>query len=153
MGITFVYVTHDQEEALTLSDTIVVMSEGRIQQIGTPVDIYNEPINSFVADFIGESNILNGIMIKDKLVRFAGVEFECVDEGFGENMPVDVVVRLKTGIFSLFRMLHRLRVQSLLLSSRECIMRWLLWQTVMSLSCKTTITLTWAGSRSAGQTV
>ena len=93
LGIIFVYVTHDQEEALTLSDTIVVMSEGRIQQIGTPVDIYNEPINSFVADFIGESNILNGIMIKDKLVRFAGVEFECVDEGFGENMPVDVVVR------------------------------------------------------------
>jgi len=93
LGITFVYVTHDQEEALTLSDTIAVMSEGRIQQIGTPVDIYNEPINSFVADFIGESNILNGTMIKDKLVRFAGHEFECVDEGFGENMPVDVVVR------------------------------------------------------------
>lgn len=93
LGITFVYVTHDQEEALTLSDTIVVMSEGKIQQIGTPVDIYNEPINSFVADFIGESNILNGTMIKDKLVRFAGVEFECVDEGFGEDMPVDVVVR------------------------------------------------------------
>jgi len=93
LGITFVYVTHDQEEALTLSDTIVVMSEGKIQQIGTPVDIYNEPINSFVADFIGESNILNGTMIQDKLVRFAGVEFECVDEGFGENMPVDVVVR------------------------------------------------------------
>ena len=91
--ITFIYVTHDQEEALTLSDTIVVMSEGKIQQIGTPVDIYNEPINSFVADFIGESNILNGTMIQDKLVRFAGVEFECVDEGFGENMPVDVVVR------------------------------------------------------------
>ena len=119
------------------------MSEGRIQQIGTPVDIYNEPINSFVADFIGESNILNGIMIKDKLVRFAGVEFECVDEGFGENMPVDVVVRPEDWYISLFRMLHRLRVQSLLLSSRECIMRWLLWQTVMSLSCKTTITLTW----------
>ena len=93
LGITFVFVTHDQEEALTLSDTIVVMSEGRIQQIGTPVDIYNEPINSFVADFIGESNILNGVMIKDKLVRFAGVEFECVDEGFGENVPVDVVIR------------------------------------------------------------
>ena len=93
LGITFVYVTHDQEEALTLSDTIVVMSEGKIQQIGTPVNIYNEPINSFVADFIGESNILNGTMIQDKLVRFAGVEFECVDEGFGENMPVDVVVR------------------------------------------------------------
>ena len=80
LGITFIYVTHDQEEALTLSDTIVVMSEGKIQQIGTPVDIYNEPINSFVADFIGESNILNGTMIQDKLVRFAGVEFECVDE-------------------------------------------------------------------------
>ncbi len=93
LGITFVYVTHDQEEALTLSDRIVVMSEGRIQQIGTPVDIYNEPINSFVADFIGESNILNGLMIKDKLVSFAGKEFECVDEGFGEQMPVDVVIR------------------------------------------------------------
>ena len=93
LGITFVYVTHDQEEALTLSDTIVVMSEGRIQQIGTPTDIYNEPINSFVADFIGESNILNGTMIKDKLVRFCGTEFDCVDEGFGENVPVDVVVR------------------------------------------------------------
>ncbi|NDV66825.1 polyamine ABC transporter ATP-binding protein [Bacteroides sp. 224] len=93
LGITFVYVTHDQEEALTLSDTIVVMSEGRIQQIGTPTDIYNEPANSFVADFIGESNILNGTMIKDKLVRFCDTEFECVDEGFGENMPIDVVVR------------------------------------------------------------
>lgn len=93
LGITFVYVTHDQEEALTLSDTIVVMSEGRIQQIGTPTDIYNEPINSFVADFIGESNILNGTMIKDKLVYFCGTEFECVDEGFGENVPVDVVIR------------------------------------------------------------
>lgn len=93
LGITFVYVTHDQEEALTLSDTIVVMSEGKIQQIGVPTDIYNEPINSFVADFIGESNILNGTMLKDKSVRFAGVEFECVDEGFGENVPVDVVVR------------------------------------------------------------
>ena len=93
LGITFVYVTHDQEEALTLSDTIVVMSEGRIQQIGTPIDIYNEPINSFVADFIGESNILNGVMIHDKLVRFCNTEFECVDEGFGENMPVDVVIR------------------------------------------------------------
>ncbi|MBR5804380.1 MAG: polyamine ABC transporter ATP-binding protein [Bacteroidaceae bacterium] len=93
LGVTFVYVTHDQEEALTLSDTIVVMSEGKIQQIGTPIDIYNEPINAFVADFIGESNILNGVMVKDKLVSFAGQEFECVDEGFGENMPIDVVVR------------------------------------------------------------
>ena len=93
LGITFVYVTHDQEEALTLSDTIVVMSEGRIQQIGTPIDIYNEPINSFVADFIGESNILNGLMIKDKQVSFAGHDFECVDEGFGEQAPVDVVIR------------------------------------------------------------
>lgn len=93
LGITFVYVTHDQEEALTLSDTIVVMSEGRIQQIGTPIDIYNEPINSFVADFIGESNILNGVMIRDRLVRFAGHEFECVDEGFGEETAVDVVIR------------------------------------------------------------
>lgn len=93
LGITFVYVTHDQEEALTLSDTIVVMSEGKIQQIGTPTDIYNEPINSFVADFIGESNILNGTMLCDQRVRFCGVEFECVDKGFGENTPVDVVIR------------------------------------------------------------
>ena len=93
LGITFIYVTHDQEEALTLSDTIIVMNEGKIQQIGTPTDIYNEPQNSFVADFIGESNILNGKMIKDKLVEFAGHEFECVDEGFGENVDVDVVIR------------------------------------------------------------
>ena len=93
LGITFIYVTHDQEEALTLSDTIVVMSEGVIQQIGTPTDIYNEPENCFVADFIGESNILNGTMIEDRLVRFMGTEFKCVDEGFGENVPVDVVIR------------------------------------------------------------
>ena len=93
LGITFVYVTHDQEEALTLSDTIVVMSEGKVQQIGTPTDIYNEPANSFVADFIGESNILNGIMLKDCKVKFLGREFECVDKGFGENVPVDVVIR------------------------------------------------------------
>ena len=93
LGITFIYVTHDQEEALTLSDTIVVMNEGKIQQIGSPTDIYNEPQNSFVADFIGESNILNGKMIEDRKVEFAGYEFECVDEGFGENVPVDVVIR------------------------------------------------------------
>ena len=93
MGITFIYVTHDQEEALTLSDTIVVLNEGRIQQIGTPTDIYNEPCNSFVADFIGESTILNGTMICDRKVEFMGHEFECVDEGFGENVPVDVVIR------------------------------------------------------------
>ena len=93
LGITFIYVTHDQEEALTLSDTVVVMSEGKIQQIGTPIDIYNEPVNSFVADFIGESNILNGTMIKDKEVEFIGHKFECVDSGFGENTAVDVVVR------------------------------------------------------------
>lgn len=93
LGITFIYVTHDQEEALTLSDTIVVMDDGCVQQIGTPMDIYNEPKNSFVADFIGESNILNGVMIKDKLVSFMGYEFECVDSGFGENVPVDVVIR------------------------------------------------------------
>ena len=93
LGITFIYVTHDQEEALTLSDTIVVLNEGRIQQIGTPVDIYNEPVNSFVADFIGESNILNGTMVRDRKVRFIGHEFDCVDEGFGEENPVDVVVR------------------------------------------------------------
>ena len=93
LGITFVYVTHDQEEALTLSDTIVVMSEGRVQQIGTPTDIYNEPANSFVADFIGESNILNGVMVHDRLVRFMNRDFECVDAGFGENASVDVVIR------------------------------------------------------------
>ena len=93
LGITFVYVTHDQEEALTLSDTIVVMNEGRVQQIGTPTDIYNEPANSFVADFIGESNILNGVMVQDRLVRFMGRDFECVDAGFGENASVDVVIR------------------------------------------------------------
>ena len=93
LGITFVYVTHDQEEALTLSDTIVVMNEGKIQQIGTPTDIYNEPCNSFVADLIGESNIMNATMVRDRLVRFMGREFECIDEGFGENVEVDVVVR------------------------------------------------------------
>jgi len=93
MGITFIYVTHDQEEALTLSDTIVVMNEGKIQQIGTPTDIYNEPVNCFVADFIGESNILEGRMIKDRRVDFIKHEFDCVDEGFGEDVPVDVVVR------------------------------------------------------------
>ena len=93
LGITFIYVTHDQEEALTLSDTIVVLDDGNIRQIGTPTDIYNEPQNSFVADFIGESNILNGKMIQDKLVEFAGHQFECIDEGFGENVDVDVVVR------------------------------------------------------------
>ena len=92
-GITFVFVTHDQEEALSMSDTVVVMSEGRIQQIGTPVDVYNEPQNAFVADFIGESNILKGTMIKDELVHFAGHDFVCVDSGFGENAPVDVVIR------------------------------------------------------------
>ena len=93
LGITFIYVTHDQEEALTLSDTIVVMNEGKIQQIGTPTDIYNEPQNEFVADFIGESNILNGTMLCDTKVNFVEHDFDCVDEGFGENVPVDVVIR------------------------------------------------------------
>jgi len=93
LGISFLYVTHDQEEALTLSDRIVVMSEGKIQQIGTPTEIYNEPANSFVADFIGESNILNGSMLKDELVEFAGHTFECVDKGFEPNEAVDVVLR------------------------------------------------------------
>ena len=92
-GITFIFVTHDQEEALTMSDTVVVMSEGRIQQIGTSVDVYNEPTNAFVADFIGESNILDGVMLRDKLVRFAGKQFECLDGGFAQNEAVDVVVR------------------------------------------------------------
>lgn len=93
LGITFVYVTHDQEEALTMSDTIVVMNQGYIQQIGTPEDIYNEPENAFVADFIGHSNIIDGIMIHDKLVEILGVKMDCVDEGFGSNTPVDVVIR------------------------------------------------------------
>ena len=92
-GITFVYVTHDQEEALSMSDTVVVMADGKIQQIGTPTDIYNEPINAFVADFIGESNILDGIMLKDYCVKFASHTFECLDKGFSPNEPVDVVVR------------------------------------------------------------
>ena len=93
LGITFVFVTHDQEEALTMSDTIVVMNQGYIQQIGTPENIYNEPKNAFVADFIGESNIIRGTMIKDRLVEILGVKFACVDEGFGANKPVDVVIR------------------------------------------------------------
>ena len=93
MGITFIYVTHDQEEALTMSDTVVVMDKGRIQQIGTPEDIYNEPKNAFVADFIGESNILNGTMVRDNVVKMYGKEFPCVDGGFVPNEPVDVVIR------------------------------------------------------------
>ena len=93
LGITFIYVTHDQEEALTMSDTIVVMNQGYIQQIGTPEDIYNEPQNAFVADFIGDSNLVDGTMIRDRLVEIFGVRFDCVDEGFGTNRSVDVVIR------------------------------------------------------------
>ena len=93
MNITFVYVTHDQEEALTMSDTVVVMNKGKIQQIGSPEDIYNEPQNAFIANFIGDSNIVDGIMLKDFLVSFAGHEFTCVDRGFQRNEPVQVVVR------------------------------------------------------------
>ncbi len=93
LGITFVYVTHDQEEALTMSDTIVVMNQGYIQQIGTPEDIYNEPENAFVADFIGESNIIPSTMLKDELVEILDAKFRCVDKNFGENKPVDVVIR------------------------------------------------------------
>ena len=93
MGITFVFVTHDQEEALSMSDTVVVMSEGRIQQIGTPIDIYNEPQNAFVADFIGESNILDGVMLADYKVNFSGHTFDCVDAGFEKLENVDVVIR------------------------------------------------------------
>ena len=93
MGITFVYVTHDQEEALTMSDTVVVMDKGRIQQIGTPEDIYNEPKNAFVADFIGESNILDGVMRADYLAEFSGHRFQCLDQGFQKNEPIDAVVR------------------------------------------------------------
>ncbi len=93
LGITFVYVTHDQEEALTMSDTIVVMNQGYIQQIGSPESIYNEPENAFVADFIGDSNIISATMIEDKLVSILGTRFACVDTGFGHNKPVDVVIR------------------------------------------------------------
>ncbi len=93
LGITFIYVTHDQEEALTMSDIIVIMNEGKILQIGSPEDIYNEPKNRFVAQFIGESNIFDGTMVDDYLVKFCGREFKCVDKGFEENEPVDVVIR------------------------------------------------------------
>lgn len=93
LGITFIYVTHDQEEALTMSDRVVVMKDGEIQQIGTPQDIYNEPKNAFVADFIGESNIIDGVMYEDFEVEFAGQAFKCVDKGFAENERVDVVIR------------------------------------------------------------
>lgn len=93
LGITFIYVTHDQEEALTMSDTIVVMNQGYIQQIGTPERIYNEPENAFVADFIGDSNIIDSIMLHDELVEILGAKFACVDKGFGNNKPVDVVIR------------------------------------------------------------
>ena len=93
IGITFIYVTHDQEEALSMSDTIVVIADGQIQQIGTPTDIYNEPKNAFVADFIGESNIIDGIMIEDKKVKLASHVFDCVDGGYQPNEPVDVVIR------------------------------------------------------------
>ena len=93
MGITFIYVTHDQEEALSMSDTIVVMDKGRIQQIGRPEDIYNEPKNAFVADFIGESNILDGVMLEDYVVEFFGRKFRCLDKGFSPREPVDVVIR------------------------------------------------------------
>ena len=93
LGITFIFVTHDQEEALSMSDTVVVMDNGCIQQIGTPADIYNEPRNAFVADFIGESNIINGNMVKDKLVRLDGRDFVCLDSGFAPMEPVDVVIR------------------------------------------------------------
>lgn len=93
LGITFIYVTHDQEEALTMSDTIVVMNQGYIQQIGSPEKIYNEPENAFVADFIGDSNIISSTMLEDKLVEILGIRFPCVDTGFGKNKPVDVVIR------------------------------------------------------------
>lgn len=100
LGITFIYVTHDQEEALTMSDTIVVMNQGYIQQIGSPEKIYNEPENAFVADFIGDSNIFNAVMVEDKLVEILGTRFPCVDTGFGRNKPVDAVIRPEDVILS-----------------------------------------------------
>ncbi len=93
VGITFIYVTHDQEEALSMSDTVVVMKDGTVQQIGTPTDIYNEPKNAFVANFIGESNIIRGRFVEDKLISFYGREFQCVDKGFEKNAPVQIVIR------------------------------------------------------------
>ena len=100
LGITFIYVTHDQEEALTMSDTIVVMNQGYIQQIGSPEKIYNEPENAFVADFIGDSNIISSLMVEDKLVNILGVNFPCVDTGFGHHKPVDVVIRPEDVVLS-----------------------------------------------------
>ena len=100
LGITFIYVTHDQEEALTMSDTIVVMNQGYIQQIGSPEKIYNEPENAFVADFIGDSNIISSLMVEDKLVNILGMNFPCVDTGFGSNKPVDVVIRPEDVVLS-----------------------------------------------------
>ncbi len=93
LGISFIFVTHDQEEALTMSDTVVVMNQGRIQQIGTPQQVYNEPVNAFVAGFIGDSNIIDAVMVQDRLVELCGARFECVDTGFGQMRPVDVVIR------------------------------------------------------------
>ena len=93
LGISFIFVTHDQEEALTMSDTVVVMNQGRIQQMGTPQDIYNEPTNAFVAGFVGDSNIIDAVMLQDKQVALCGARWECVDTGFGTNRPVDVVIR------------------------------------------------------------
>ena len=93
LGISFIFVTHDQEEALTMSDTVVVMNQGRIQQIGTPQQVYNEPVNAFVAGFIGDSNIIDAVMVQDRLVELCGTRFECVDTGFGQMRPVDVVIR------------------------------------------------------------
>ena len=100
LGITFIYVTHDQEEALTMSDTIVVMNQGYIQQIGSPEKIYNEPENAFVADFIGDSNIISSLRVEDKLVNILGVNFPCVDTGFGHHKPVDVVIRPEDVVLS-----------------------------------------------------
>lgn len=93
LGITFVFVTHDQEEALSMSDTVVVMNQGWVQQIGTPESVYNEPENAFVADFIGDSNIIDGIMVRDKLVHLLGKDIPCINTGFGEHVPVDVQIR------------------------------------------------------------
>ena len=122
VGITFIYVTHDQEEALSMSDTVVVMNNGEIQQIGSPTDIYNEPENRFVAGFIGESNIIEGIMIRDFLVEFDGFRFECVDKGFEDNEAIEVVLARRIWI-----LWNRIRPRSEerygTLRSRACIMR------------------------------
>ena len=132
LGITFIYVTHDQEEALTMSDTIVVMNQGYIQQIGSPEKIYNEPENAFVADFIGDSNIISSLMVEDKLVNILGVNFPCVDTGFGHHKPVDVVIRPEDVVLSTDLEKGRIKGVVSHRSLKEFITKWRLWQMALN---------------------